>query len=60
LLKLINITTPLEFRMKRVPRPAREEFKAIVEIISGPNVLRCHKSLAFKTTYQDAVADAAW
>jgi hypothetical protein len=36
LLKHINITTPPEFR---IPRPGREEYKAIVEIISGPNVL---------------------
>jgi hypothetical protein len=31
-----------------------------VEIISGPNVLSRHKGLAFKTTYQDVVVDAAW
>jgi hypothetical protein len=31
-----------------------------VKIISGPNVLSRHKGPAFKTTYQDAVADAAW
>jgi iron-sulfur cluster repair protein YtfE (RIC family) len=31
-----------------------------VEIISGPNALSRHKGLAFKTAYQDAVADAAW
>jgi hypothetical protein len=39
LLNHINITTPPEFRIKRIPRPGREEYKAIVEIISGPNVL---------------------
>jgi hypothetical protein len=39
LLNHINITTPLEFRIKRIPRPGREEYKAIMEIISGPNVL---------------------
>jgi hypothetical protein len=39
LLNHINITTPLEFRIKRIPCPGREEYKAIVEIISGPNVL---------------------
>jgi hypothetical protein len=55
-----NITTPPEFRIKRIPRPGREEYKAIVEIISGPNVLSRHKGPAFRTTYQDAVADAAW
>jgi hypothetical protein len=31
-----------------------------VEIISGPNVLSQHKGPAFRTTYQDAVADATW
>jgi hypothetical protein len=60
LLNHINITTPLEFRIKRIPRHGREEYKAIMEILSGPNVLNRHKGLAFRTTYQDAVADAAW
>jgi hypothetical protein len=31
-----------------------------MEILSGPNVLSRHKGPAFSTTYQDAVADAAW
>jgi CMP-N-acetylneuraminic acid synthetase len=31
-----------------------------MKIISGPNVLSRHKGLAFRTTHQDAVADAAW
>jgi hypothetical protein len=52
LLNHINITTPPEFRIKRIPRPGREEYKAIVEIISGPNVLSRHKGPAFRTTYQ--------
>jgi hypothetical protein len=56
----LNITTHLEFRIERVPLPGREEYKAIVEIFSGPNVLSRHKGLAFRATYQDAVADAAW
>jgi hypothetical protein len=60
LLNHINITTPPEFRIKRIPRPDREEYKAIVEINSGPNVLSQHKGPAFRTTYHDAVADAAW
>jgi hypothetical protein len=30
LLNHINITTPLEFRIKRILRPYREEYKAIV------------------------------
>jgi hypothetical protein len=59
-LKHINITTPPEFRIKRIPHPGREEYKAIVEIISGPNVLSQHNGPAFRTTYPDAVADAAW
>jgi hypothetical protein len=60
LLKHINITTPPEFRIKRILRLGREEYKAIVEIISGPNALSQHKGPAFRTTYPDAVADAAW
>jgi hypothetical protein len=60
LLNRINITTPLEFRIKRVPCLGWEEYKAIVEIISGPNVLSRHKGPSFRTTYQDVVADAAW
>jgi hypothetical protein len=60
LMNRINITTPPEFRIKRIPCPGREEYKAILEKISGPNVLSRHKGPAFRTTYQDAVADAAW
>jgi hypothetical protein len=60
LLNRINITTPPEFRIKRIPRPEREEYMVIVEILSGPNVLSQHKGPAFRTSCQDAVADAAW
>jgi hypothetical protein len=60
LLNCINISTLPEFRIKRISCPGREEYKAIVEIISGPNVLSRHNGPAFKTTYKDAVADAAW
>jgi hypothetical protein len=60
LLNHINITTLPEFRIKRISRPGWEEYKAIVEIISGPNVLNRHKGPVFRTTYQDAVADTAW
>jgi hypothetical protein len=60
LLNHLNITTHPEFRIKRVPLPRREEYKAIVEIFNGPNVLRYHKGPAFRATYQDAIADAAW
>jgi hypothetical protein len=50
LLNHINITTPPKFRIKRISRPGREEYKAIVEIISEPNVLSRHKGPAFRTT----------
>jgi hypothetical protein len=50
-----NITTYPEFRIKRVLHPGREEYKAIMEIFSGPNVLSCHKGPAFRATYQDEV-----
>jgi hypothetical protein len=59
LLQHINITTPPEFRIKRISRPGWEEYKAIVEIISGPNVLSRHKGPAFRTTYPDAVANTS-
>jgi hypothetical protein len=39
LLNRINITTPPELRIKRILRPGREEYKAITEILSKPNVL---------------------
>jgi hypothetical protein len=39
LLNCINITTPPEFRIKRIPCPGQEEYKAIMEILNGPNVL---------------------
>jgi hypothetical protein len=60
LLNHLNIITHPEFRIKRVPRPGREEYKAIVEIFSGPNVLSHHKGPALRAMYHDAVADAAW
>jgi hypothetical protein len=60
LLNHLNITTPPEFRIKRVPRPRREEYKAIVKIFSGPNVLSHHKGPAFRAMYQVVVADTAW
>jgi hypothetical protein len=60
LLNRINITTLPEFRIKRIPRHGREEYKAIMEILSGSNVPSRHKGPAFRTTCQDAVADAAW
>jgi hypothetical protein len=60
LLNHLSITTQPEFRIARVPCPGQEEYKAIMDIFSGPNVLSCHKGPTFRATYQDAVADAAW
>jgi hypothetical protein len=59
LLNRINITTPPEFRIKRVLRSGQEEYKTIMEILSGPNMLSYHKGPAFRATYQDVVANAA-
>jgi hypothetical protein len=50
LLNPLNITTQSEFRIKRVSRPGWEEYKAIMEIFSGPNVLSRHKGPAFRAT----------
>jgi hypothetical protein len=60
LLNRVNITTPPEFRIKRVPRPGWEEYKSIMEIFNGPSVISQHKGLTFRATYRDAVADASW
>jgi hypothetical protein len=60
LLNHLNITTHPEFRIKRVPRPGREEYKAIMEIFSRPNVLSHHKGPTFRATYHDTVVDTAW
>jgi hypothetical protein len=60
LLNHLNITTPPEFRIRRVPRRGWEEYKAIVAILSEPNVINRHKGLAFRVTYLDVVPDAAW
>jgi hypothetical protein len=60
LLNRIDITTPLEFRIKRVPCLGRDEYKAIMEIFSGPSVINRHKGPALRATYSDAVANAAW
>jgi hypothetical protein len=58
LLDHVDITTPPEFRIKRVLRPGQEEYKAIVEIFNGPSVINQHKGPAFRA--RDVVADIAW
>jgi hypothetical protein len=60
LLNHVNINTPLEFRIKRVLCPWREEYKEIMEILNGPSVISRHKGPTFRATYRDVVADAAW
>jgi hypothetical protein len=60
LLNHVSITTPPEFKVKRVPRTGREEYKVIVEILSRSNVLSRHQGLAFRATHQAAVGDTSW
>jgi hypothetical protein len=60
LLRHIGITTAPVFRIKRIPRPGREEFRAVVEMFNGPNVISRHMGPAFRESCSDAVADAAW
>jgi hypothetical protein len=60
LLNRVDITTPPEFRIKRVLRPGWEGYKAIMDIFNGPSVISWHKGPAFRATYRDAVADATW
>jgi hypothetical protein len=51
LVNRINITTLPEFRIKRILCPGREEYKTIMEIISGSNVLSRHRGPALRSTY---------
>jgi hypothetical protein len=60
LLEHLGITTAPRYRIKKVPRSGRVEFKAITEIFFGSRVLCRHKGPAFKTSHSDAIADAAW
>jgi hypothetical protein len=60
LLEHLGITTAPRYRIKEVLRSGRVEFKAIAEIFFGCRVLCRHKGPAFRTSRNDAVADAAW
>jgi hypothetical protein len=60
LLEHLGITTAPWYRIKEVPRSGWVEFKAIAEIFLGSRVLCRHKGPAFKTSWGDVVADAAW
>jgi hypothetical protein len=59
-MSLIDITAAPEFKIKRVPHPGREEYRAIVEIFNGPNMISRHMGLASRVTYRDALSNAAW
>jgi hypothetical protein len=58
LLEHLGITTAPRYRIKKVPRSGRVEFKAIAEIFFRSRVLCRHKGPAFRTSRSDA--DAAW
>jgi hypothetical protein len=60
LLEHLGITTAPWYRVKKVSRSGRVEFKAITEIFFGSRILCRHKRPAFRTSRSDAVADAAW
>jgi hypothetical protein len=60
LLEHLGIITTPQYRIKEVMRSGRVEFKAIVEIFFGSRVLCRHKGPAFRTSRNEAVADAAW
>jgi hypothetical protein len=60
MLNHVDITTPPVFRIKRVLRPRREDYKATMEIFNRPSVISWNKGPAFRATYRVAVADATW
>jgi hypothetical protein len=60
LLEHLGITTTPRYRIKKVPRSGRVEFKAITEIFFGSRILCRHKGPAFRISQSDVVANAAW
>jgi hypothetical protein len=60
LLEHMGITTAPRYRIKKVPRSGRVEFKAVTEIFFRSRVLCRHKRPAFRTSCSDDVADATW
>jgi hypothetical protein len=60
LLEHLGITTAPRYRIMKVPRSGRVEFKAIAEIFFGSRVLCRHKGPAFRISCSDAVADVTW
>jgi hypothetical protein len=59
-LEHLGITTAPRYRIKKVPRSGRVEFKAITEIFFGSRILCRHNGPAFRISRNDAVANAAW
>jgi hypothetical protein len=59
-LERLGITTAPRYRIKEVPHPGWVEFKAITEIFFRFRVLCRHKGPAFRTSHNDAIADATW
>jgi hypothetical protein len=60
LLEHLGITTALWYRIKEVPHSKRVEFKTIAEIFFGSRILCRHKGPAFRTSWSNAIVDAAW
>jgi hypothetical protein len=60
LLEHLDITTAPRYKVKEVPRLGQVEFRAITEIFFGSRILCRHKGPAFRTSHNDAIADAAW
>jgi hypothetical protein len=60
LLEHLAFTTTPRYRIKEVPCPGRVKFKAVTEIFFRSRVLCRHKGPAFRTSRNDAIADAAW
>jgi hypothetical protein len=60
LLEHLGITTALWYRIKEVPHSGRVEFKTIAEIFFGSRILCRHKGPAFRTSWSNAIVDAAW
>jgi hypothetical protein len=60
LLEHLGITTAPRYRIKEVPCLGRVEFKAIAEIFFGSRILYRHKGPGFRTSWSDAIANAAW
>jgi hypothetical protein len=59
LLEHLGITAAPRYRIKEVPCPGWVEFKAIIEIFFLSRVLYRHMGPTFRTSHNNAVADAA-